>query len=418
VIDFHLKKYSEGSAETTVYIRGTTEKLRKSFYVDNCVTSVESERELRLFIKEVSLVLAEAKLDLRGWEYSEPSLENHTNTAVLGLTWDRKADTPAVSNLEMMGVEVVTRRTMLSLAQRVFDPIGFTCPISLSPKLLLQKCWEMKGNWNQEVPEDVRNDFLLWLRELPLLEEVKIPRWLRGIGDRVVNCSLHTFCDASKTAYAAADFVRTGYNSYVQVQLVQAKSRVSPLKQLTIPRLELLAATIGARLAVSVKKEIDQDKTSLFFWSDSSAMIAWIKREDSWDVFVWNRTREIRSLTREAWRHVPCAMNPADLPSRGCSVRQLLESKWWEGLPWLKLPPEDWPSGEPQPDNVVMQERRKGIVSSLLCKGDRADWYCVFSNDYDKVVRVLAWILRFVNICRKQRTGQCMGKMLHYKKSF
>jgi hypothetical protein len=85
---------------------------------------------------------------------------------------------------------------------------------------------------------------------------------------------------ASKSAYAATGFVRTVYNSSVQVQLVQAKSRVSSIKPLTIPWLGLLAATIGASLAVSVKKEIDQDGTSLIFWSDSSAVISWIKKED------------------------------------------------------------------------------------------------------------------------------------------
>jgi hypothetical protein len=95
--------------------------------------------------------------------------------------------------------------------------------------------------------------------------------------------------------------------------------------------------------------------------------------------------------TKEAWRHVSGAMNPADLPSSGCSVRQLLASTWWEGPPWLKLPPEDWPSGEAQPEeDVVTQERKKTIVSSLLCKDDEANWYYVFSNDYDKFVRVLA----------------------------
>jgi hypothetical protein len=93
---------------------------------------------------------------------------------------------------------------------------------------------------------------------------------------------------------------------------------VSPLKQLTVPRLELLDATIGARLAVSAKKEIEQDERSLFFWSDFSTVITWIQREDSWGIFVWNRIQEIRSLmTKEAWRHVPGAMNAADLPSRG-----------------------------------------------------------------------------------------------------
>ena len=136
-------------------------------------------------------------------------------------------------------------------------------------------------------------------------------------------------------------------------------------------------------------------------------MISWIKKEDTWSVFVWNWIEEIRSLTpREVWRHVQGVTNPADLPSLGCSVPQLLESKWWEGPAWLKLPPEEWPSGEQQPDeDVVVQKRRKGIVSSLLCKGDRDDWHYAISNDYDMAVRVLAWIPRFVNSCRKQRLG-------------
>jgi hypothetical protein len=130
VIYFHLKKYSEGTEETTENTRGTVEKLEKSFYVDNCVTNVQNEKELRLFIKVASLVFVEAKFDLRGCEYSDSGLENHRNTVALVFTWDRKAHILAVSNLELMGVEVVKPRTMLSLAQRVFDPIGFTCPIS------------------------------------------------------------------------------------------------------------------------------------------------------------------------------------------------------------------------------------------------------------------------------------------------
>jgi len=155
----------------------------------------------------------------------------------------------------------------------------------------------VKGDWDQKVPEDVKNDFLLWLRELPLLGEIRIPRWLKEIEESVVNCSLRIFCDASKTAFAAAVFVCTEYSTCVRVQLVQVIFRVSPLKQLTIPTLELLAATIGARLTVSVKKEIEQGEPSLYFWNDSSTMIAWIQRGDTWSVFVWNRIQVIRSLT-------------------------------------------------------------------------------------------------------------------------
>jgi len=312
---------------------------------------------------------------------------------------------------------VITRRTILSVAQRVFDPIGFTCPISLCPKLLLQQCWALKGEWDQEVPDDVRKGFLRWLQDLPLLQEVKIPRWLMGVSERVLSCSLHTFCDASKTAYAAVVFIRFKYSSCVQVQLIQAKSRVAPVKTVTIPRLELLAATIGTRLATSIVKELEQKDIALFFWSDSSAVITWIKRDDQWAVFVWNRVQEIRNLTsKDSWRHVPGVMNPADLPSRGCTVHQLIQSRWWEGPDWLKLPAQDWPSGEPQPDEeIVEQERRKGTVSSLLCKEDQTDWYYAFSRNYDKTLRVLAWVLRFVNSCRKTRAKQGSGKVVQWK---
>jgi len=138
----------------------------------------------------------------------------------------------------------------------------------------------------------VRKCFVRWLQDLPLLQEVKIPRWLKGMSERVVSCFLHTFCDASKTAYAAAVFARFEYSTCVQVQLIHAKSRVTPVKAVTIPRLELLAATIGARLATSIVKELEQDIT-LSFWSGSSNVIAWIKGGDHWSVFIWNRVQEI-----------------------------------------------------------------------------------------------------------------------------
>jgi hypothetical protein len=104
---------------------------------------------------------------------------------VLGVTWD-KADNLAVGNLRMVKAEVITRRTMLSLTQWVFDLIGFTCPISRGSKLLLQHCWITKGKWDQEFTEDVRTSLSLRLQDFPLLEEVKIPRWLMGILDRVI----------------------------------------------------------------------------------------------------------------------------------------------------------------------------------------------------------------------------------------
>ena len=97
-------------------------------------------------------------------------------------------------------------------------------------------------------------------------------------------------------------------------------------------------------------------------------------------------------------------------------VQQLLQTRWWD---WLKLPAKEWPTGEPQPDEqIVEQERREGIVSSLPCKKGQTDWYDAFSHNYDKIARVLAWVLRFVKSCRTTRENQGSGKGVQWETMF
>ncbi|GFX79795.1 integrase_H2C2 domain-containing protein [Trichonephila clavipes] len=135
--------------------------------------------------------------------------------------------------------------------------------------------------------------------------------------------SLRFFCDASKLAYSAVVF-RVDIGSTVYIQLVQSKTRIAPCgkKETTIARLKLLGAAISANLPTTVLKEFPTD--NVYFFTDSTTVLAWLKREELWGVFVYNRVQEIRKLTPvKAWRHVPGSLNPADCPSRGCSAKQL-----------------------------------------------------------------------------------------------
>ncbi|GFW08224.1 integrase catalytic domain-containing protein [Trichonephila clavipes] len=95
-------------------------------------------------------------------------------------------------------------------------------------------------------------------------------------------------------------------------------------------------------------------------------------------------------------------MNIADLLSRGCSPRQMLSSRWWEGPSWLKQNSEYWPDGEiscePQEVNV---ERKKTKNANVDLANDAPPLLICNVSDYDKMIRVFAWILRFVNNCRK-----------------
>lgn len=139
-------------------------------------------------------------------------------------------------------------------------------------------------------------------------------------------------------AYAAVVFIRSVDNEdQVTIQLAQAKARVAPVNKPTIPRLELMGCLIATRLTQGAKEALGQPEIQTIYWSDSTTALAWIKRNENWGTFVGNRVRDILKFSKQSeWRHVPGIQNPADLPSRGCSPRELLTSKWWEGPGWLK----------------------------------------------------------------------------------
>ncbi|GIY00956.1 hypothetical protein CEXT_605991 [Caerostris extrusa] len=111
--------------------------------------------------------------------------------------------------------------------------------------------------------------------------------------------SIHVFCDACKTSYATCIFLRNEFQDQVTCQLLQARSRVAPLKNITIVRLELLACCIGARLADTVKKDLKLEDVDVFYWSDSMDALHWIKKEGPWKTFVENRVKEIRKLSED-----------------------------------------------------------------------------------------------------------------------
>ncbi|GFS51723.1 uncharacterized protein TNCV_613961 [Trichonephila clavipes] len=151
-----------------------------------------------------------------------------------------------------------------------------------------------------------------------LLKNVSLPRYVE------INASseLHVFVDASKGAYAACILVRTVTSSEVKLNLMRAKCRVSPLKQLSIPRLELMARCIGSRLALLVRNALDIADIKTVFWSDSTDALWWIIKDDEWSIFVTNRVKEIWQFSHvQSWRYVPGNMNPADVLSRGCSLK-------------------------------------------------------------------------------------------------
>ncbi|GFY35871.1 integrase catalytic domain-containing protein [Trichonephila clavipes] len=127
-----------------------------------------------------------------------------------------------------------------------------------------------------------------------------------------------------------------------------------------------MACNVGVRLVNSHMKALNFPNLKIIFWSDSTTALWWIKEQGNWSVFVSNRVKEIRLLTKtHSGKHVPGNMYPADLLSRGCSPYKLLKFKWWEAPAWLKENPENWPTGEiiDQPSEIEVERRKIKIVN-------------------------------------------------------
>jgi len=391
-----------------LHLQDTALKLKEAFYVDNCITSVDSAPELNTFVSESLELMGSGQFELREWasNYSDANsnltriFSKENVVPLLGMLWNKERD-ELFCDVRTISIpnKKVTKRDLLSVAQRIFDVVGFTCPVTLLPKLLLQEVWMKKLTWDEVLPGDISEKFSKWVENIHWLECIRIPRRICPLGN--LSCettSIHVFCDSSKLAFAACVFIRTEFQNKVAVQLIYAKSRIAP-KNATIPRLELLAALIGARMYSHVQEAL-QLSCKAYFWTDSSIALTWIKEKEDWGTFVGNRCREIcKTTNKEDWYHVSGDLNPADLPSRGCGAKTLYETKWWEGPAWLRTEESKWPvSNLSLPDANAYAEKKKTVISALT-----TDINMKFTNSllyfssYLKLLRMVAWILRFLH---------------------
>ncbi|GBL97760.1 hypothetical protein AVEN_184753-1, partial [Araneus ventricosus] len=169
------------------------------------------------------------------------------------------------------------------------------------------------------------------------------------------------------------------------------------------------------RLMKTIKQDLNMEDVISFYWTDSMNALHWIKNEEEWGVFVMNRDREIRNYSsKNEWNHVPGTMNPADLPSRGCSMDTLISERCHDGPSWLRQDKELSPISEVMVDKeIINSERKKTIVTLAVTENNEFD-YLTNVSSFVKIVRMTAWIRRFIRNCRNNKT-LCSAKYLEFE---
>ena len=286
--------------------------LINSMYMDNVVTGADSQEKAMEYYTLSRKYLKDAGMNLREWNSNSPNLNikakedkcaaKNPQTKVLGLKWDATLDTLSLS-LDKMINDIsqatqprMSKRSVLSIASKVFDPLGFVEPITVKAKIMIQDIWKQNMTWDQEIRNDLKEQWIKWLDDIKNLSMFKIPR--PYFSDNITSKQLHIFCDSSQRAYGAVAYLRGTSGNMTQTSFVIAKTRVAPAKTQTLPRLELLAALLGANLATYITKTLQLGKEcEIVYWSDSQIVLSWLSSNKRLQPFVHTRIRKITQIT-------------------------------------------------------------------------------------------------------------------------
>ncbi|XP_043287492.1 uncharacterized protein [Venturia canescens] len=397
------------------------ETLKKDMYVDDLLTGAPTFEEALKLRDDINALLQRGKLNMRQWASNEPRLlhglpvnyvnlklqsqDNHT-IKTLGVHWDSERDQIVYTVQEVPPNSRATKRNILSEIARIFDPLGLLGPVITYAKLIMQELWVEKLDWDDPIPLSIHTKWLKYTKGLDKLNNLSFDR--KFSSTETDELQIHGFCDASENAYGACIYIRAvDSDERITSTLLCAKGRVAPLSNkrsaqadetknyssVTIPRLELCAAQVLARLYTTVRQAIPVNPSKTIFWSDSTIALHWIRTSPSQLLpFVANRVSDIQARTEtDSWRHVRSADNPADLISRGQTPDEFASPTLWKNGPsWLTQCEENWPRlGLPSLERVPETRKIKCLVAPI--HWDVLERY----SSIVKLKRVIAYCLRF-----------------------
>ena len=399
----------------------TINTVHNNFYVDDCLQSVADEDHAVKLIDELCDLLALGGFHLTKWISNSTTVmmsipeDERANVLhdldfgpnsierALGVHWDISND------LFRYKISIkerpATRRGILSVMSSIYDPLGFVAPIVLPVKTILQELCKQGLKWDDPIPDCYVTRWKTWLFELHTLESFSIDICIQPMEcNNIITRELHHFSDASETGYGSVSYLRILLpGDKVHCTFIMGKSRTVPLKQITIPRLELSAATLAVRQHLMITRELELPIDRVVFWTDSTSVLKFIRNTDRrFQTFVANRIAQIHDGSEiSSWKYVPSELNPADDASRGLSTSDLSRGCRWSMGPGFLRKPDDWPV---QPDNagilpddhpevrLIKSGHASVTVTSEL---SFIDQLITRFSTWHKLKKCLSWILRY-----------------------
>ncbi|XP_062704082.1 uncharacterized protein LOC134286483 [Aedes albopictus] len=405
-----------------------SEAICKCHYVDDYLDSFESIDEAKSVAGEVRWIHSKGGFELRHWVSNQPAILEYLgeppkqdikdlglktdSERVLGMLWHTKEDVLQFSMTfrEEIGTLIdngarPTKRQVLKCIMSLFDPLGLLACVLVHGKIMMQDIWRSAIKWDECIDDQIYEKWTRWIELLMDVVEVRVPRcYFDGAStDLYDTLDAHIFVDASEAAYSALVYFRVvGSEGTTKCALVSAKTKVAPLKYVSIPRLELMAAVLGVRLLTFVRENHTVKINRCVYWSDSEVTLAWIRSEHRrYRPFVACRVGEILSTTCvQEWRYVPSKLNVADDATKWGGKPCLKASgRWFCGPPFLQQSEGQWPKQKyiistDEELRACFLHKEQPVLQNVICFERFSKW--------NRLLRATAYVIRFITKLKRK----------------
>lgn len=421
-----VKTLQQIAADESTPYPEVADRVKNDFFVDDLMTGCRTIEEGKMIYKGMSTLLARGGFHLQKWVSSCRELNNEFLEArldrtqeenqneenkdiqddgvmkILGICWNRDQDEFQYSvNLPPLEIPV-TKRKVISDISRFFDPLGWAAPCVVTSKIFIQRLWLSGLEWDEELTPELMREWLIYRNNLTDTSSFKVSRWIKTHDNN--HTELHGFADASTSAYAAVVYLRTiNKNGQIHISLITSRTRVAPVKQQSIPRLELMGSVLAAELTAEVAEVMEIPKSNVHLWTDSTVVLAWLSSHPSrWTTFVGNRVSSILSLFDNThWAHVQSSANPGDIASRGLTPRELACNELWsQGPLWLKDETIDYS----RPRSIATNVEQR-LVSNVATQTTQDDPLWTKYSTLSRLLRVIAYCRRFLSWKKNKGKG-------------
>ncbi|XP_058828118.1 uncharacterized protein LOC131688011 [Topomyia yanbarensis] len=396
-------------------------------YVDDYFDSVDTIQEAVQRAKQVKLVHKNGGFEIRNWVSNSPEVlrslgedkpvvavyfnqdKETLRERVLGLVWNPILDEFSFSTRQreevdqyLHGGKRPTKRIAMSCVMGFFDPLGLLSLFTIHGKIVLQHLWRKGCDWDAVMDDESWKLWKRWVDLLPEVEAIRIPRCYIGnaVSTEIESLELHIFTDASEHAYGCVAYLRVLIKGRIQCSLVMSRAKVAPLKRQSIPRLELMAAVLGARMYRTIERMLTLHISRCVLWTDSRTVCSWLQSDQyKYKQFVAFRVGEILDLTQVVdWRWIPTKLNIADVLTKwGRGPPLQSDGEWFLGPSSLLLPECQWPSSQ-FPSGETDEDARRVVLFHEVIKIEAI-------SRWNRLLRVTATVLRFIGNCKRKQKG-------------